>query len=112
MYWFDITLLNPFAGAGCPRPPSLEGPSGGNIRCSKGCSSLEFAALQYFPVPSHMLIFAQSGKADYQLGTLLLLCPVIACEDGSPFYMRGEEEVFCANSNIQFSFKGDSAFYL
>ena len=70
------------------------------------------AALQNTWASSHMLTLAQSGKADYQLGTLLLLCPVVACEDGSPFYMRGEEEVFCANAEIQFSFKGDLSFYV
>lgn len=46
------------------------------------------------------------GKSEYQVTTLLLLCPVVACEDGSPFYMRGEEEVFCANADLQFSFQG------
>lgn len=48
----------------------------------------------------------KSGDAEYQLNTLLLLCPVVACDDGSPFYMRGEEEVFCSNSDVQFTFEG------
>jgi hypothetical protein len=51
--------------------------------------------------------FNQTGNADYQLSTLLLLCPVVVCDDGTPFYMRGEEEVFCANSEVQFSFQGE-----
>jgi hypothetical protein len=53
---------------------------------------------------------SQSGDAEYQLNTLLLLCPVVACDDGSPFYMRGEEEVFCSNSDVQFTFEGAIVF--
>ncbi len=49
----------------------------------------------------------QSGKAGYELSTLVLLCPMVTCDDGSLFYMRGEEEIFCANSDLQFSFQGD-----
>ena len=49
----------------------------------------------------------QSGKAGYDLNTLLLLCPIVTCDDGSPFYMRGEEEIFCSNSDLQFSFPGE-----
>ena len=54
---------------------------------------------------------SQAGDADYQFNTLLLLCPVVACDDGSPFYMRGEEEVFCSNADLQFTFEGAIFFH-
>jgi hypothetical protein len=81
----------------------MEESLGGNCRRPKGYPHFCDALYALFS-GAH---FKQSGKSEYQLSTLLLLCPVVASEDGSPFYMRGEEEVFCANSDLQFSFQGE-----